>query len=125
MDTTIDEMFEHVEYYITKLIDYKKDIQIGICLPPAPNSRNKAFMANYGNKYTQTGWTKNERRLAQKYVAYFSNYFQSNCSPIPLGINIDTNHGYPVDNAVHPNKSGYDQLASSIFNWLLYQSRLK
>ena len=123
IDSTINEMFKHVEYYITKLIDYKKDIQIGICLPPAPNSRNAAFMANYEDKYTQTGWTKIERRLAQKYIAYFSNHFQSNCSVIPLGINIDTSHGYPVDNAVHPNKSGYHQLASSIFNWLLYQSR--
>ena len=122
IDSTINEMFTHVEYYLTKLIDYKSDIQIGICLPPPPNYSNKAFVANYKGKYTQTGWTKIQRRMVQKHISYFSNHFQSNCFLIPLEINIDTRHGYPVDNAVHPNISGYHQLASSIFNWLLYQS---
>ena len=40
IDSTIDEMFKHTEYYLTKLIDYKNDIQIGICLPPLVNSNN-------------------------------------------------------------------------------------
>ena len=120
IDSTINEMLIHTEYYLTKLIDYNNNIQIGICLPPVANSRLEGFKANYGDKYTQTGWTKIQRRLVQKTLDYFGNNFQSNCSLIPLEVNIDTHNGYPVDNGVHPNTFGYNQIASSIFNWLLY-----
>ncbi|MEN8230680.1 MAG: SGNH/GDSL hydrolase family protein [Bacteroidota bacterium] len=119
IDKSIDEMFMHTEYYLTQLIHYNSNIQIGICLTPAPNKRKEAFYANYGEKYTQTGWTKIHRRLNQRYIEYFDNNFQSNCSIIPLDLHIDTYNSYPLDNGVHPNKDGYQQIASCIFNWLI------
>jgi len=120
MDSTIDEMFKHAEFYLAKLIDYKSDIQIGICLPPSANSNITGFIASYGDKYKQTEWIKIQRRLVQKTIDYFGNNFQSNCSLIPLEVNFDTFNGYPVDNGVHPNIFGYHQIASTISNWLFY-----
>lgn len=124
IDSTIDNMFMHVAYYLTQLIHYQSNIQIGICLTPAPNKRKAAFYANYGEQYTQTGWTKIHRRLNQRYIAYFDNNFQSNCSIIPLDLHIDTYNSYPPDNGVHPNEYGYNQIASCIFNWLLYKTKI-
>ena len=121
IDLTIDSMLVHTGYYLNKLIDYKNNIKIGICLPPSANTNNTGFVASYGDKYTQTGWTKIQRRLVQRYIDYFDDNFKSNCKVIPLEVNFDTENGYPVDNGVHPNKLGYNQIASSIFNWLLYE----
>jgi len=121
IDSTIDAMFKHAEFYLTELIEYKNDIQIGICLPPSANTNNTGFIASYGDKYKQTGWTKIQRRIVQKSIKYFDNNFQANCSLIPLEVNFDAYNGYPVDNGVHPNKYGYHQIASSISNWLLYK----
>ncbi len=120
IDATIDEMLVHTEYYLKKLIDYEPDIQIGICLPPAANTNETGFVASYGVKYKQSGWTKIQRRMSHRLIKYFNNNFQSNCSIIPLDVNFDAFNGYPVDNGVHPNVYGYHQIASSIFNWLLY-----
>jgi len=121
IDSTIDAMFKHAEFYLSKLIEYKNDIKIGICLPPSANTNNTGFIASYGDKYKQTGWTKIQRRIVQKSIKYFDNNFQANCSLIPLEVNFDAYNGYPVDNGVHPNKYGYHQIASSISNWLLYK----
>ena len=125
IDSTINEMFKHAEFYLTKLIEYKSDIRIGICLPPSANTNKTGFVASYGDKYKQSGWTKIQRRIVQKSIKYFSNNFKSNCSLIPLEVNFDSFNGYPVDNGVHPNKYGYHQIASSISNWLLYEIESK
>ena len=72
-------MLKNAEIYLTKLIDYKNNIRIGICLPPSANTNITGFKASYGGKYKQSGWTKIQRRLVQKSIKYFSNNFESNC----------------------------------------------
>jgi hypothetical protein len=121
IDKTIDEMLEESTFFLSKLIQYKTDLEIGICLTPPANVRETAFQYNYGDKYTRSGWEKIQRRLVERYITFFDGHFQSNCSLIPVEINIDTYNGYPGDNAVHPNVYGYDQIAASIFSWIYYR----
>ncbi len=121
IDSTIDEMLKYTTVYLENLIEYKNDIQIGVCLVPAANSNASGFIANYGDKYTQSGWTKIQRRVNKRYIDFFKKNFNSNCSLIPLQINIDTYNAYPADNGVHPKPEGYYQFASTIFSWLFYK----
>ncbi len=121
IDSTIDEMLKYTTVYLKSLIDYKNDIKIGVCLVPAPNSHSSGFTANYKGKYTQTGWTKIQRRVNERYTRFFNENFKQNCSLIPLHINIDTQNAFPADNGVHPKPIGYYQLASTIFSWLFYK----
>jgi lysophospholipase L1-like esterase len=121
IDQTIDKMLSEATFFLNKLIEYRPGLQIGICLTPPANDRTEAFRHNYGDKYTRSGWKKIQRRLVERYITFFDGHFQSNCSLIPVEINIDTYTGYPDDNAVHPNVYGYHQIAASIFSWIYYR----
>jgi lysophospholipase L1-like esterase len=37
---------------------------------------------------------------------------------VPVELNIDPFDGYPVNNGVHPNPSGYAQIGASFYSWL-------
>ncbi len=121
IDKTIDGMLAEATFFLDKLIAYQPDLRIGICLTPPANDRVEAFRHNYGDKYTRSGWEKIQRRLVQRYITFFGDHFQSNCSLVPVEINIDTFKGYPGDNGVHPNAGGYHQIAASIFSWIYYE----
>lgn len=122
MDANIDDMFKHAE---TLLADFRKaapQAHFGICLTPAPNSRQEAFQANYQDKYTRWGWKRIQHRLVQRQLEHFAEGTHQNLSLIPTQVNIDPIEGYPADNAVHPNQGGYQQIGASIYAWL--KSRL-
>ncbi len=122
MDATIDGMFKHAE---TLLAEFRKAAPLahfGICLTPAANARQEAFQANYQDKYTQWGWKRIQHRLVERQLEHFAEDSQRNLSLIPTQINIDPVDGYPLDNAVHPNQHGYQQIGTSIYAWL--KSRL-
>ena len=121
MDANIDDMFKHAE---TLLADFRKaapQAHFGICLTPAPNSRQEAFQANYQDKYTRWGWKRIQHRLVERQLEHFAEDTQRNLSLIPTQVNIDPIDGYPADNAVHPNQSGYQQIGTSIYAWLKSQ----
>lgn len=122
MDANIDGMFKHAE---TLLADFRKaapQAHFGICLTPAANARQEAFQANYQDTYTRWGWKRIQHRLVQRQLDHFAEGIQRNLSLIPTQVNIDPVEGYPSDNAVHPNQSGYQQIGTSIYAWL--KSRL-
>ncbi|MEZ5433358.1 MAG: hypothetical protein R3F31_19790 [Verrucomicrobiales bacterium] len=37
---------------------------------------------------------------------------------IPTELNLDCTAGYPENNGVHPNATGYAEIGSSIYAWL-------
>lgn len=122
MDATIDNMFKHAE---TLLADFRKaapQAHFGICLTPAANARQEGFQANYQDRYTRWGWKRIQHRLVQRQLDHVAKSDDHNLSVIPTQVNIDTVDGYPVDNAVHPNEHGYQQIGTSIYAWL--KSRL-
>ncbi|MEZ6132995.1 MAG: SGNH/GDSL hydrolase family protein [Planctomycetaceae bacterium] len=122
IDAKIDEVFQHAE---TLLADFRKaapEAHFGICVTPAANSRQEAFQANYKDKYTRWGWKRIQHRLVQRQLSHFADSDSRQLSLIPTQINIDPTDGYPENNGVHPNKSGYQQIGTSIYAWL--KSRL-
>ncbi|MEO2013311.1 MAG: GDSL-type esterase/lipase family protein [Fuerstiella sp.] len=122
IDSRIDIVFEHTK---TLLADFRKaapNAHFGICLTPAPNSREEAFQANYKDRYHRWGWKRIQHRLVQRQIEGVTTNPDNNVSIIPTQLNIDPVDGYPANNGVHPNEAGYRQLGSSIYVWL--KSRL-
>lgn len=120
-DQTIDTMLSHADTLLTALHDAAPNARIGVCLTPAGNTREAAFEKNYQGRYPRWGWKRIQHRLTERQLSYFGG-----AEPrykfldiVPAELNIDPIDGYPDDNAVHPNETGYQQLAASIHAWLM------
>ncbi len=121
IDSVIDLMLENTGLLLSNLIASNEDMEIGVCLIPPANIRKFAFYDSYGDSLKQRAWRMVQHRLNQKYIEYFSQNFRSNCSLIPVEIDIDTWTGYGCCNAIHPKEYGYHQIAKSVFNWVYFQ----
>ena len=121
IDARIDTVFEHAKTLLTNFREAAPNAHFGICLTPAPNSREEAFQANYKDRYHRWGWKRIQHRLVQRQIESVTAMEGDNVSIIPTQLNIDPVDGYPANNGVHPNEVGYRQLGSSIYAWLKSQ----
>ena len=87
------------------------------------NSRQEAFFANYKDRYSRWGWKKIQHRLVQRQIEKYAGCEKENLFLVPTELNLDIVNGYPVNNGVHPNNIGYQQIGVSIYSWL--KSRLE
>lgn len=117
----IDRVFINAEILLNALRVAAPKAIIGICLTPPPNTREKAFFANYKGNYSRWGWKQVQHMLVKRQLEYFGNRQRENIYIIPTELNIDSVDGYPQNNGVHPNKTGYNQLGSTIYCWLKWQ----
>lgn len=121
VDKGIENVFKNAEILLKELRKVAPHAIIGICLTPPPNTREKAFFANYKGSYHRWTWKQVQHRLVQRQIQHFGNREKENIYIIPTELNIDCVDGYPDNNGVHPNKKGYDQIGSSIYCWLKWQ----
>lgn len=121
MDTTIDSMLANADTLLAAFREAAPDAELGICLTPPPNSREEGFQANYQGKYHRWGWKRIQHRLVQRELSHFAD--RENVFIVPIELNLDPVDGYPVNNGVHPNASGYRQVGASIYAWLKMRLR--
>ena len=121
INTRVDAMFVHATRLLNALQEAAPDVEIGICLTTPPNSRQQAFQANYQDRYSRWGWKRIQHHLIQRQISRFND----RTDPakqwlfiIPTQLNLDPVAGYPANNGVHPNTSGYKQIGVSIYAWL-------
>ncbi|MBG89405.1 MAG: hypothetical protein CMO80_21260 [Verrucomicrobiales bacterium] len=120
IDSRIDWMFREADPLLTEIQSAAPNAVIGICLTTPGNSRDAAFEANYGRRYTRAGWKKIQHRLIERQIEHFKG--KKKIEVVPTNLNLDTVDGYPPNNGVHPNTMGYNQIAATIYSWL--KSRL-
>ena len=96
----------------------KAALAVGITTPP--NSRQAAFAHNYGTRYTRWNWKRIQHRLAQREIAHFAGREAEGIFLVPTELNLDPVDGYPENNGVHPNSTGYQQIGRSFYAWLKY-----
>ena len=123
IDEKIDGMFTQADILIKALQAAAPQAEVGICLTTPGNSRQEAFYANYKDRYSRWGWKKIQHRLVQRQIEKFAGHEKQNLFIVPTELNLDIVNGYPVNNGVHPNKVGYQQIGASIYAWL--KSRLE
>lgn len=121
IDEKIDGMFIQADILIKALQAAAPQAEVGICLTTPGNSRQEAFYANYKDRYSRWGWKKIQHRLVQRQIEKFKGRENENLFIIPTELNLDIVDGYPVNNGVHPNKVGYQQIGASIYAWLKYR----
>ena len=73
VEERIDLMFRKAEKFIAALRKASPETELGICLVPAANSRDAAFVANYKDRYTRWGWRRIQYRLVQRQMEHFRN----------------------------------------------------
>lgn len=118
VDARIDKMLAHAEQLLDAIHKAAPKAQIGFCLTTPPNARQEAFEANYQNRYSRWGWKRIQHRLVQRELQYVAARLDSHLSVVPTQLNIDPIDGYPVNNGVHPNGTGYKQIGATIYSWL-------
>ncbi len=122
VDARISNVFADARTLIHAFRQAAPQSQIGICLTTPPNARESGFEANYHGRYHRWGWKRIQHRLVQRQLKEFGGRQQDNISIVPTELNLDPVNGYPVNNGVHPNATGYRQIGASIYAWL--KSRL-
>ncbi|MDZ4289028.1 MAG: GDSL-type esterase/lipase family protein, partial [Prosthecobacter sp.] len=89
---------------------------IGLTTPP--NDRQEAFQANYKTSYTRWGWKRIQHRLVEVMLAQFKGRERDGIYLVATELNVDPIDGFPVNNGVHPNATGYAQIGASFYGWL-------
>lgn len=121
MDARINGMFGHADKLLSAVRHAAPEAQIGVCLTTPPNSRQEAFDANYKDRYSRWGWKRIQHRLVQRQIEYVTAKNDPQIHLIPTELNLDPVEGYPVNNGVHPNGVGYQQIGTTIYAWLKWQ----
>jgi hypothetical protein len=119
IDAHIDRVFGHAETLLKAFRAAAPDCQLGVCLTTPPNARESGFEANYKGRYHRWGWKRIQHRLVERELQQFAGREADRIFVVPTELNLDPVGGYPVDNGVHPNATGYHQIAASMHAWLL------
>lgn len=120
-DARIDAMFKQADILLAAFRQAAPDAQLGICLTTPPNSRDAAFEANYKGRYPRWGWKRIQHRLVGRQLQRFADHGRAMTFIVPTQLNLDPTDGYPDNNGVHPNTSGYKQIGASIYAWIKFR----
>ena len=125
IDARIDTMFAQAEILVAAFRKAAPEAELGICLTTPPNSRESGFEANYHGRYHRWGWKRIQHRLVERQLKQFGNREAQRIFIVPTELNLDPVDGYPVNNGVHPNALGYQQIGDSIFAWIKFRMQEK
>ncbi len=114
----IEALFENADRLVQEFRKACPNAKIGLCVTPPPNHRSEAFVASYQQKYPREGWMRVLQQLQKEQMRRWGHSECVHVSLIPIHLNLNTTTGYPESNAVHPNKTGYQQIADSIYAWI-------
>lgn len=96
---------------------------VGLTTPP--NARESGFEANYKGKYHRWGWKRIQHRLVELMLKRFAGREREGIHLVPTELNLDPVDGYPDNNGVHPNTTGYQQIGASFYCWLKWWLQAK
>ena len=118
LEAGITSMLEEADKLLAAFHQAAPHAELGVCLTTPPNIREAAFVANYKDTRPRSNWCQTQHRLVERQIEHFQNREREGIFLIPTEINLDITGGYPDNNAVHPNPSGYQQIGATIYSWL-------
>ena len=135
LESTIDGILKYMDQLIGMVHALDATTRVGLIAPVPPAGTQDAFGSNYNNGQTRWQYLKNQHRLLERMVAAYGGREAEGLSLIPAYINLDCHHNYPasegpanardtgsisrLNNGVHPNDAGYQQIGDSIYAWML------
>lgn len=130
----IDQILTHYDQILTMIHTSSPSTRIGVMLLVPPTATQSAFGYNYGSSQTRWQYKRNQHRLVERMQERYGKREAENIDLIPTHVNLDCEHNYPasqvfangrsadkvtrLNNSVHPNTSGYQQIADSVYCWL-------
>jgi hypothetical protein len=118
VDATIDAALGNAEKLLAAFHAASPKAALAVGLTTPPNSREEGFEANYHGQYHRWGWKQIQHRLVQRMIERLGNRQADGIYLVPTELNLDPVDGYPVNNGVHPNPTGYAQIGVSFYAWL-------
>jgi len=117
-DAKINEVLDNADKLLAEFHKAAPTAILAVGLTTPPNSRQEAFTANYKDKYPRWGWKRIQHRIVQLMLKRLSNREQDGIHLVPTELNLDPVDGYPNNNGVHPNPTGYAQIGASFYSWM-------
>jgi lysophospholipase L1-like esterase len=117
-DAKINEVLDNADKLLAEFHKAAPKAVLAVGLTTPPNSRESGFEANYKGKYHRWGWKRIQHRLVQLMLKRLSNREHEGIHLVPTELNIDPVSGYPDNNGVHPNPTGYAQIGASFYSWM-------
>jgi N-acyl-D-amino-acid deacylase len=118
VEQKITDVLDHAEILVAAFHAAAPKAVFAIGLTTPPNDRQAAFEANYQKRYTRWGWKRIQHRLVEKMIEKFKGREKEGIHLVATELNLDPIDGFPADNAVHPNPSGYAQIGASFYGWI-------
>ncbi|MEZ5386785.1 MAG: SGNH/GDSL hydrolase family protein [Prosthecobacter sp.] len=117
-DVKINEVLDNADKLLAEFHKAAPKAVLAVGLTTPPNSRESGFEANYKGKYHRWGWKRIQHRLVQRMLERLSNRESEGIYIVPTELNLDPVTGYPDNNGVHPNATGYAQIGASFYSWV-------
>lgn len=118
MDKTINAALDNAEKLIAAFHNAAPDAALAVGLTTPPNSRESSFESNYKGRYHRWGWKRIQHRLVLRMLERLGNRQKESIHLVPTELNLDPVDGYPDNNGVHPNSTGYAQIGATFYAWL-------
>ena len=118
MDKTINAVLDNADKLLAEFHKAAPNAVLAVGLTTPPNARESGFEANYKGKYHRWGWKRIQHQLVQKMMGRLSNREKEGIHLVPTELNVDPVDGYPDNNGVHPNTTGYNQIGASFYSWM-------
>lgn len=121
LDAGITQMLQQADLLLAAFRKAAPRAELGVGLTTPGNIRDAAFVANYKQQYTRANWQAVQHRLVERQLAHFGGREAEGIFVVPTELNLDIVGGYPDNNAVHPNTTGYQQIGASFYSWLKWR----
>ena len=121
LDAGITQMLQQADLLLAAFRQAAPRAELGVGLTTPGNLRDAAFVANYKQQYTRANWRAVQHRLVERQLAHFAGREAQGIFIVPTELNLDVVAGYPDNNGVHPNTTGYQQIGASFYSWLKWR----
>lgn len=118
VEASIEAALGHAEKLLKAFHAAAPKAVLAVGLTTPPNAREAGFQASYKGRYHRWGWKRIHHRLVQRMLQQFSGREAEGIHLVPTELNLDPVAGYPEDNGVHPNPTGYEQIGDSFYAWI-------
>lgn len=120
-DSPMDDIVRNASILIDDIFNDYPNSLIIIALPPLSEGTGAGWIRDYGDLSNFEPYLLRMRELWKRlYAKYGYGKYDKNIQLSFDGLFIDRINGYPIDNGVHPNQTGYSQLIRSFSNTLNY-----
>jgi len=120
-DAKINEVLDNADKLLAAFHQAAPAAKLAVGLTTPPNARQEGFTANYKDKYPRWGWKRIQHRILQLMLKRLSDHEKDGIFIVPTELNLDPVEGYPDNNGVHPNATGYAQIGASFYSWMKSQ----